>query len=65
MKMAIKFSEFTPVPAPYESGAALPDKASADGIFKRINDLGSGAPRWRVEEVKLNGKSFWMIVSDS
>jgi hypothetical protein len=66
MKMIIKFSEFTPVPVPYESGgAALPDKASADGLCKRINDLGSGSPRWRVEEVKRNGASFWVIVSDT
>ena len=66
MKMAIRLSGFMPVPVPYESGGvALPDKASADGMCKGINDLGSGPPRWRVEEVKLNGKNHWMIVSDT
>jgi hypothetical protein len=64
MKMAIRFSEFTPVPVPYESGAALPDKANADGLCRRINDL-CFSPRWRVEEIQLNGKAYWVIVADS
>ena len=66
MKMAIRLSEFAPVPVPYESGGvALPDKASADGMCKSINALGASSPRWRVEEVILDGKSYWMIVSDT
>ena len=64
MKKAIRFSEFTPVPVAYASGALLPDKASATGLCKRINALGSGS-RWKVEEVKVNGKSYWKIVSET
>ena len=64
MKMAIKFSEFTPVPVAYESGAALPDKDNADKLCKRINDL-CASPRWRVEEKQWGGKPYWMIVADS
>jgi hypothetical protein len=64
MKRAIKFSEFTPVPVPYESGALLPDEESAIGLCKRINALGSGS-QWKVEVVKANGKSYWRIVSDT
>ncbi len=64
-KSVIRFSEFTPIAVPYESGgAALPDKPSAEGLCKRINDL-AGSLRWRVEELKLNGKSYWLIVSDT
>jgi len=58
-KRAISFSGFTPVPGPYESGAALPDKASADSLAKAINTLSSG---WTVEELKLGGQSYWRVV---
>jgi hypothetical protein len=47
------------VPTAYENGALLPDKDSAEGLCKGINDLSSG---WTVEEVKLAGKSYWKVV---
>ena len=59
MKRAISFSGFTPVPGPYESGALLPDRQSADTLCKAINDLSSG---WTVEETRLAGKSYWKVV---
>jgi hypothetical protein len=59
MKRSIRFNGFTPVPTAYENGALLPDKDSAEGLCKGINDLSSG---WTVEEVKLVGKSYWKVV---
>jgi hypothetical protein len=59
MKKSIRFNGFTPVPTAYETGALLPVKPSADGLCKGINDLSSG---WTVEEVKLEGKSYWKVV---
>ncbi len=54
MKRAITFNGFTPVPGPYENGALLPDRPSAESLCKAINGLSSG---WTVEEAKLAGKS--------
>jgi hypothetical protein len=59
MKRAISFSGFTPVPGPYEAGALLPDRQSADALCKAINDLSSG---WTVEETRLAGNSYWKVV---
>jgi hypothetical protein len=67
MKMAIKLSEFDPVPVPYETEGitGFPDKQSADGMCKRINDDSSfGSYHWIVQEIERHGKSYWMIVSD-
>jgi hypothetical protein len=59
LKRSIRFNGFTPVPTAYENGALLPDKDSAEGLCKGINDLSSG---WTVEEVMLAGKSYWKVV---
>jgi hypothetical protein len=62
MKMAIGFSEFTPVPD-NQRIAAIPDKAKADELCKSINEAyGSG---WSVEEILFNGATHWVIVKDS
>jgi hypothetical protein len=66
MKLAIKLSEFDPVAVPYETKGitAFPEKQSADGMCKRINDDPSfGSYHWLVEELERNGKSYWVIVS--
>jgi hypothetical protein len=63
MKRAIRFNGFTPVPGAYETGALLPDKPSADNICKGINDLNlGGSSGWTVEELKLEGNSYWRVV---
>lgn len=62
MKRSISFNGFTPVPAPYGNGALLPDRRSAESLCKAINDLSSG---WTVEEVQVNGRSYWKVVWDA
>lgn len=59
MRKAIMFNEFTPVPTDCENGALLPDKDSADGLCKAINNFSTG---WRVEETTLAGRSYWKVV---
>jgi len=59
MKKSIKFNGFTPIITTYGNGALLPDKESAEGLCRAINGLSSG---WTVEEVKLAGRSYWMVV---
>jgi hypothetical protein len=59
MKRALGFNEFTPVPGPYESGAAFATKEQAQGVCDAINRISEG---WTVEELKAGAATWWRVV---
>jgi hypothetical protein len=42
-----------------KEGPASRDKVSAVALCKAINGLSS---RWKVEEIRLGGKTYWKVV---